>query len=375
MNKNYWDRRLLFILVPALLFLLPALLWAHGPKDPPHQLYRMGDFKLESGEAIKDFVMSYVTHGKMNEKKSNVILMVPSLGGNHHRIDFLIGPGNALDTEKYFIICTDTMGNGLSSSPSNSEVQPGMRFPKFSIRDMVNSQHRFLTEKFGIKRLVAVAGASMGGFQGIQWAVSYPDFMDSVVALTGAARASAWFIGILHVRNSILMADAAWNDEKYKDQLEKGWKAFAALSVLVGSAPEGLNHLFPNGKEIIPYLKAQEAATVKRKPDANDQIYQSNACMDHNVGETSGFRGDYIKALKSIKAKVLLMPGRNDHLVDADQVKEDAKYIKDVRVVEIPTMHGHMGASATYSPADVDFNNKVVREFLDDVTNFGGKIK
>jgi homoserine O-acetyltransferase len=97
--------------------------------------------------------------------------------------------------------------------------------------------------------------------------------------------------------------------------------------------------------------------------------------MEHNVGESPGFNGDYIKALKSIKAKVLLMPGRNDHLVDADQVKEDAKYIKDVRVVEIPTMYGHMGASSTYNPADVDFDNRVVREFLDDVTNFGKKIK
>ena len=375
MKNNRLEGRLFSILGFSLLFLLPSLSWAHGPTDPPHQVYRMGDFKLESGQAINDFVMSYVTHGKMNENKSNVILMVPSLGGNHHRIDFLIGPGKALDTEKYFIICADAIGNGLSTSPSNSTAQARMKFPRFSLRDMVNSQHRFLTEKFEVKRLVAVAGASMGGMQGIQWAVSYPDFMDSVVSLTGAARASAWFIGVLHVRNSILMEDAAWNDEKFKDQLEKGWKAFAALSVLVGSAPEGLNHLFPNGKEIVPYLKAQGAATVKGKPDANDQIYQSIACMEHNIGETPGFNGDYIKALKSIKAKMLLMPGRNDHLVDADQVKEDAKYIKDVRVVEIPTMYGHMGASATYSPADVDFNNRVVREFLDEVTNFGKKIK
>ena len=375
MGKNYLERRWFCVLLSAFLLLVPILLWAHGPNDPPHQVYRMGDFKLESGEIIKDFVISYVTHGKLNDNKSNVILMVPSLGGNHHRIDFLIGPGKALDPEKYFIICADAIGNGLSTSPSNSQAQPGKNFPKFSIRDMVNSQHRFLIEKFELKRVVAVAGASMGGMQGIQWAVSYPDFMNSVIALTGAARASAWFAGVLYVRNSILVTETSWNDEKHRDQLEKGWKAFAALSVLVGAAPEGLNHLFPNGKEIIPYLKAQGEATVKRKPDANDQIYQSIACMEHNVGESPGFNGDYVKALKSIKAKVLLMPGRNDHLVDADQVKEDAKYIKDVRVVEIPTMYGHMGASSTYNPADVDFDNRVVREFLDDVTYFGKKIK
>ncbi|MFZ0767063.1 MAG: homoserine acetyltransferase, partial [Bradyrhizobium sp.] len=79
---------------------------AHTPQQPPHQSYNEGDLKLESGEAIKDFSISYVTHGTLNEKKSNAILMVTALGGNHHRIDFMIGPGKALDPDKYFIICT-----------------------------------------------------------------------------------------------------------------------------------------------------------------------------------------------------------------------------------------------------------------------------
>lgn len=368
-------RKPLVIFIFLFMALAATVCWAHRPTDPPHQVYKMGDFKLESGEVIKDFAISYATHGKMNEKKSNVILMAPSLGGDHHRIDFLIGPGKSLDTEKFFIICTDAIGNGLTTSPSNSQAQPRMSFPRFTIRDMVESQYRLVTEKFGVKRLVAVAGASMGGMQGVQWAVSYPDMMDSVVALTGAARSSAWFIGVLYARMNALMSDPAWNGGNYQEPLEKGWRLFAVLSTLVGSSPEGMNHLFPGGKEILPYLKAQEDATVKRKPDANDQIYQSYACIEHNVGNTPGFNGDHIKALKSIKAKLLFLLGRNDTLVPADPVKEDAKYIRDVRVVEIPTLHGHMGASATYSPGDVDFDNRIVRGFLDDVTNFGRKLQ
>ena len=97
-----------------------------------------------------------------------------------------------------------------------------MNFPRFTIRDMVESQYRLATEKFGIKRLVAVAGASMGGFQGVQWAVSYPDFMDSVVALTGAARSSAWFIGILYGRINSLMSDPAWNGEIIRNSRRRG---------------------------------------------------------------------------------------------------------------------------------------------------------
>jgi len=122
-------------LIPAL---IPAL--AHTPQQAPHQSFVEGDLKLESGEMIKDFSISYVTHGTLNASKSNAILMVTAISGNHHRLDFMIGPGKALDPEKYFIICTDAIGNGLTTSPSNSKAQPRMQFPKFTIRDMVQSQ-------------------------------------------------------------------------------------------------------------------------------------------------------------------------------------------------------------------------------------------
>src|SRR3954466_7427418 len=136
------------ILVPflaVLLLSLPAA--AHSPQQPPHQTFGEGDLKLESGEAIKDFAISYVTHGTLNAKKSNAILMVTAISGNHHRLDFMIGPGKALDTDKYFVICTDAIAHGLSPSPSNSKAQARMAFPKFAIRDMVESQVRLLREK------------------------------------------------------------------------------------------------------------------------------------------------------------------------------------------------------------------------------------
>ena len=77
--------------------LLASQAFAHGPNQPPHQSYRIGDLTLEGGEVIKDFAISYVTHGSLNERKSNAILMVTAISGNHHRLDFLIGPGKALD--------------------------------------------------------------------------------------------------------------------------------------------------------------------------------------------------------------------------------------------------------------------------------------
>jgi homoserine O-acetyltransferase len=92
----------------------------------------------------------------------------------------MIGPGKALDTDKYFIVCTDAIANGLSTSPSNSKAQPRMQFPKFTLRDMVQSQYRLMKEKLGIDHVVAVVGPSMGGMQVLQWGVSHPDYMDAL---------------------------------------------------------------------------------------------------------------------------------------------------------------------------------------------------
>src|SRR5436853_7845674 len=103
----------LLALTVVLLAASPAL--AHKPGDPPHQTYAMGDLKLESGEVIKDFAISYVTHGTLNAKKSNAILMVTALTGNHHRLDFLIGPVKALDPKKYFVVATDDIGHRMTT--------------------------------------------------------------------------------------------------------------------------------------------------------------------------------------------------------------------------------------------------------------------
>ncbi|MGA8886534.1 MAG: hypothetical protein WB489_07690 [Pseudolabrys sp.] len=115
-----WQSRLLCGVGIFAFALLSGAAIAHTPEQPPHQTYTVGDLKLESGEVIKDFSISYVTHGNLNEKKNNAILMTSSIAGNHHRIDFLIGPGKALDTNKYFIIATDAISTWQRSSISFS---------------------------------------------------------------------------------------------------------------------------------------------------------------------------------------------------------------------------------------------------------------
>ena len=157
--------KLHFLVVCLALTFCSTGLLAHKDMEPVHQSYSEGNLLLENGSTIENFKISYTTQGTLNADKSNAILMVTAIGGNHHRIDYLIGPGKALDTDKYFVICTDAIGNGLTSSPSNSQTQANVGFPEFNIRDMVNSQYRLVTEHFGITKLVTVVGASMGGMQ------------------------------------------------------------------------------------------------------------------------------------------------------------------------------------------------------------------
>src|SRR6195952_6066481 len=150
--------------------------WVHpdlqpGWIDRPHQTLALGDLLLESGEAIRDFEISYVVHGTRARGDDNVILVLTAIGSTHHRLDFLIGPDRPLDPDRYFIICADAIGNGMSTSPSNSASQPDLAFPRFTIRDMIASQ-RLLLDALGIRQLAAVVGASMGGMQALQWGVS-----------------------------------------------------------------------------------------------------------------------------------------------------------------------------------------------------------
>jgi len=348
---------------------------AHTPQQPPHQSFAEGDLKLESGEAIKDFSISYVTHGTLNTKKSNAILMVTAISGNHHRLDFMIGSGKALDPDKYFIICTDAIGNGLTTSPSNSKAQPRMAFPKFTIRDMVESQYRLLKEKFGLDHVVAVVGPSMGGMQTLQWGVSHPDFMDALVAMVPLAKTPAWSVAVMEASRRAIMNDPAWKDGNYDAPPEKGirlWRDIVAL--LAARTPDMYAAQFKNGMDVLPWMTEQEDAGIKLF-DANDWIYQSWAYDRHDVGTTPGFNGDTAKALASIKARALILTGTKDLLNPEFEPTGIAKNIPGVKTMTISpgTVTGHASAGGFF-PADVEFLNREAGVFLDGITDGGKKL-
>jgi homoserine O-acetyltransferase len=338
---------------------------AHKPSEPAHQLYAEGNFLLESGAVIQDFNLSYTTQGTLNADKSNAILMVTAIGGNHHRIDYLIGPGKALDTDKYFVICTDAIGNGLTTSPSNSKSQPNISFPEFNIRDMVNSQHQLIVDHFGIKKLVAVVGASMGGMQALQWAASYPNAMQAVIPIIPLAKTPAWTTGVLEMLRQSIMTDPGYQGGKYDKPVEQGMRLWSGwLSGVIVRTPAYQDQLNPNPATEIEYLHKVQDSGWKRM-DANDWIWQSRAYDRHDVGQTKGFDGNTAAALKSIKAKTLILAGTGDLLNPESDAKASAKLIPGAKYIAINDQlpMGHFsGAGATQ--AENEFQNKVIKSFL-----------
>lgn len=334
-----------------------------GQIDAPHRHAALGDLELESGAVIHDFQQSYVVHGSLDATRSNAVLVCASLTGNHHRLDFLIGPGKALDTDRYCIIATDPIGNGLSTSPSNSTRHPGMSFPRFTIRDMVHAQHRLLTEALKIGHLHAVVGASMGGMQALQWAVSHPTFMDACIAMTPMARTAPWAILVTEAARSCLMADPAWNGSVFIAIPERGWRAYAGLmSVLLSRTPMALDESL-DGLDAAHQWFEQSVRQVRQNAfDATDYLYQSWAYEAHDVGTTPG-HATTAGALATIQARTLIAAPPLDLFNPASSARAAAAAIPGGRFLEIPSEQGHQAATSLRGE-DAEFLNHEIDFFL-----------
>jgi homoserine O-acetyltransferase/O-succinyltransferase len=335
--------------------------WRHpelqpGWIDRPHQTLALGELPIESGEAIRDFEISYVTHGTRAPADDNVILVLTAIGSTHHRLDFLIGPGRPLDPDRHFIICADAIGNGLSTSPSRSQMQPDRSFPRFTIRDMVASQRQLL-DALGVGRLASIVGASMGGMQALQWGVSDPERMRSIVALVPMARARPWSVAMNEVARRILMADPGFPSGPYSG----GFEAWAALTrVITNREPRALEAVSAGG---IPGLVDQAIATARQTgSDPLDWIYQSWAYDAHDVGTTPGFGGDTAAALRTIKAATLLLVPNLDLYNPVDDAVEAARSIPNATLVRLDSNAGHAVAAET-SPQLADVRS-VISEFM-----------
>ncbi|MFO1318048.1 MAG: alpha/beta fold hydrolase [Burkholderiales bacterium] len=331
--------------------------------DAPHLSAALGDLRLESGESIRDYRQSYVVHGALDPQRSNAVLVCASLTGNHHRLDFLIGPGKALDTTRFCVIATDPIGNGLSTSPSNSPHQPGTAFPRFRIRDMVQAQYRLLTEELGLAGVHAVVGASMGGMQALQWGVSHPDFVKACVAMTPMAKTAPWAVMVTEAARSCLQADPAWTGSRFDGVPVRGWRAYTALmTALLSRTPTALAGMLTGCEDAHAWFERLVGRNRELGFDATDYLYQSWAYEMHDVGTTPGFAGTG-DALASLRARTLILAPGLDLFNPGDTAREAAAAIPGAEFVEIPSHEGHQAATSQRAQ-DADFLNTTIRRFL-----------
>ena len=342
---------------------------SHWPGQPPHQMAQLGDLALESGEVIKDFRMSYVTHGTLNAAKDNAILFHHGFAAHHHSFDHMIGPGRPLDTDKYFIICPDTLGatqTGYERTTSATNSGLKMKFPFFNQRDRVNASYRLVTEILGIPRLLAVTGISSGGEDSLQFAVSYPQFMDGIIPVVGGTLGSAG-LSRSRLAVSIIETCTGWDDGNY--DVNPRQCATNALSQWV--------HYFYTQEWWDKYVDTPEAYTQWRNQmgydyldvqDARDLYYRIVAGRRSWVGDTPGFGGDLGKTLGSIKAKTLFVYSPRDLFFQPQHVDAQVKMIPNARALAIDSIAGHL-ICCNADPNATRIMGDGIRKFLDELVS------
>ena len=355
------------VLLAALVALLLAPTVVAQPAQPleRHELV-IRAFRLESGVVLPEARLVYSTLGTLNAAGDNAILLPSHYMANFNGYNWLIGPDRALDPARDFLILTELFGNGRSSSPSNTpEPFHGPRFPVTTIRDNVEIVHRLLVDDLHVSHLRAVVGFSMGAEQAFQWAVSYPDFMDAIVATSGTAKCYGHGYVRLEGQIAALTTDPSWNGGDYTTPPAKGLEAFGMVwAGWLYSQEWWRQELWrTNTPAGTTFEQAWQAFRKRFSADANDYILQARTWQRHDVGTTPGFDGDTERALRTIKARVLYMPSETDLYFPLTDARYEQQFIRGVMFVPIPSLWGHTAGAAS-NPADLKFLNEHIARFL-----------
>src|SRR5689334_3049509 len=315
------------------------------------QFANIGNLKLQNGGVIRSCRVGYRTFGQLAADKSNVVVFPTWAGGTTEQLQSNIGPGKLVDSNVYFVVAIDALSNGVSSSPSNSRLQPRMRFPQFSLRDTIESQHELLTRVLKIDHVKAVVGISMGGMQAFQWLVSYPSFMDQAVPIVGSPRPAPYDLLLWQAQIEALMRDRDWKGGNYSANPSRALDF--AFGELLLTTPSDYNRR-KTREQVLSDL--QQARNDAHRFDANDKIRQAQAMMQLDVSREFG--GSLERAAQSVKAKVFVVVSRFDHVVTPGPATEFASLL-GAKLLELESDCGHLATVCESGRL-----NQAVAEFL-----------
>ena len=351
--------------------------------QPPAELI------LESGEKLGPITLVYETYGELNRQKSNAILVVHALSGDAHAAgpkgwwENMIGPGKGLDTNKYFVICSNVIG-GCRGSTGPSSINPetgqpyGLDFPIITIGDMVNAQKR-LIDHLGIERLLTVIGGSMGGMEVLQWMVAYPESIRSAIPIATTMKHTPQQIAFNEVGRQAIMADPDWKGGHYYGSKVPakglavarmiGHITYMSDTSMAGKFGRRLREDKEASKfcaefEVEGYLRYRGDNFVKRF-DANSYLYITKAIDYFNI--LNGNR-NLANIFVGLKAKVLVIAFKSDWLYPAYQSQEIVKACKlagvDTTYCEINSTYGHDAFLL-----ETEEETQLIKHFLNTVSN------
>jgi len=319
----------------------------HGP----FETFDLGHIDLESGYRLRGAKIAYRTIGSLSAAKDNAILFPTWYSGTSGIIEqAYVGSGRALDPGKYFIIIANQIGNGLSSSPSNTAAPFGAAgFPSISISDDVNAQHALLTRHFGISQLQLVLGGSMGAQQTYEWAVRYPDFIKRAAPIAGTARATAHNKLLVQTFIDAITSDPNWNSGSYaqSSSVHQGLRRHARAFAASGFTPklyatEGWRGIgFTSSDDFVTaFVEAHFAPQ-----DANNLLVMLRKWQNGDVSRNTG--GCLKTALSKITARVSVLAIEEDHFFPLADIEAEQQMIASCELKKISSPWGHLALFGT----------------------------
>lgn len=328
---------------------------------PVEGTYTIRNFTFESGETLDSLTIGYAMYGTLNAARDNLCLVMPGTSNLRHGTSEHVGPGRAYDTDRYCVVCTDSIGGGTSSKPGDGLFD---KFPRYTIRDMARAQYQLASEGLGLgtQQVALLAGASMGAFQTLEWLIHFPESVKNAVLLVPAWKAGNTFLMATKRMFDIIELDPSWREGQYHKhapltQPEVGQRA-AGRHYFTWTVTD--DYLETTPLKVLDE-EAERAGNGFASWDTWSLVRRYQASSAHNVSALFG--GDLSKALAQVNARVLVLLCSQDRLLGLENAKEIATGIKGAKCVEIDSNKGHLAWRPVAKSAETNAIIEAIRSF------------
>lgn len=321
---------------------------ASSEAQGPPTVVSLGTCRLAGGATIQDCRIAYRAFGRLNQARTNAVLILTWLLGRSEDWLPLLGRDAYVDTTRFYALVVDAFGDGQSSSPSNTPTDARAAFRELTIADMVEAQHRLLVEHLKLSQLHGVIGISMGGMQAFEWAVRYPTFVEVVIPIMSSPQLASFDQLLWTTTLSELESGRALRASD-----DSVWTQLTRLLTLFLRTPQAVNE---SGSASVATQVAKEAGALRQTWFLEDYAAQLRATLRHDVA--ARFGGDLSRAAREVRARMLVIFSWDDHMVTAGSAVAFAKYAR-ADTLSLSSPCGHTASVCEQARIGV-----AVREFL-----------